>query len=247
MVDESDPRIRIGTCGFAEAQDKLFSDFSLLEVQKTFYQPPKVKTAKRWRRTAPSDFVFTVKAWQLITHESSSPTYRRLTESLSDEERAQCGRFQWNDTTRMAWDRIQRIADELEAPAILFQTPKSFEPTNGNLSNVRTFLSQADRDGRTIVFEPRGEDWTDDIVEDLADDLDIVHGVDPFLRLPATTGPRYYRLHGRPNYTYSYTYTADDLEELEDHIPEDEPAWILFNNRTMADDARELQQRLGVT
>lgn len=245
MVDESHPRIRIGTCGFAEVQDKLFSDFSLLEVQKTFYQPPKVETAERWRRKAPSDFVFTLKAWQLITHESSSPTYRRLTESLSDEERSQCGRFRWNDTTRKAWDRIQRIADALEAPSILFQTPKSFEPTRDNLSNIRTFLSQANRDGRTIVFEPRGEDWTDEVVEDLANDLDIVHGVDPFLRSPATTGLRYYRLHGRPNYTYSYTYTTEDFEELEEQIPDDEAAWIFFNNRTMADDARELQERLG--
>lgn len=246
MVDESHPRIRIGTCGFAEAQNKLFSDFSLLEVQKTFYQPPKVETAERWRRKAPSDFVFTVKAWQLITHESSSPTYRRLTESLSDEERSLCGRFRWNDTTRKAWDRIQRVADALEAPAILFQTPKSFEPTRDNLSNIRTFLSQANRDRRTIVLEPRGEDWTDELVNDLADNLDIVHGVDPFLRSSATTGLRYYRLHGRPNYTYSYTYTAEDFEQLEEEIPDDEAAWMFFNNRTMADDARELQGRFGI-
>lgn len=246
MVDKSHPRIRVGTCGFAEAQDTMFSDFSLLEVQKTFYQPPKIETAERWRRKAPSDFVFTVKAWQLITHEASSPTYRRLTESLSDKERAECGRFRWNHTTRAAWNRIQRIADALDAPAILFQTPKSFQPTSDNLSNARTFLSQADRHGRTIVFEPRGEDWTDGVVEDLADDLDIVHGVDPFLRPPATTGSRYYRLHGRPNYTYSYTYTSEDFDELEDHLPDDEAAWILFNNRTMADDARAFQQRLNV-
>lgn len=60
--------LHVGTCGFAEAQDDLFRDFSILEVQKTFYQPPKVETAQRWRRKAPSDFVFTMKAWQLITH-----------------------------------------------------------------------------------------------------------------------------------------------------------------------------------
>lgn len=53
---------RIGTCGFAEAQKNIFEDFSILEVQKSFYQPPKIETAKRWRRKAPSDFAFTVKA-----------------------------------------------------------------------------------------------------------------------------------------------------------------------------------------
>jgi uncharacterized protein YecE (DUF72 family) len=91
---------RIGTCGFADAQDKMFEVFSILEVQKSFYQPPKVETARRWRQRAPADFMFTVKAWQLITHEATSPAYRCLNESLSDAELDQRGRFQSNETTQ---------------------------------------------------------------------------------------------------------------------------------------------------
>lgn len=245
MANDTRASVRIGTCGFAEAQDTIFSDFNAMEVQKTFYQPPKIETAERWRRKAPSDFAFAVKAWQLITHESSSPTYRRLSESLSDEERAQCGRFRWNETTQMAWQRTHAIADALEAPIILLQTPKSFEPTSENLSNLRRFLSEADRHGRTLVFEPRGEDWTQDLVAELGSELDFIHGVDPFLHSAATDGLHYYRLHGRPNYTYSYTYTQEDFQELEDQFDDDDPAWILFNNRTMADDARQLRNWLG--
>lgn len=241
---ESSSDHRVGTCGFAEAQEKIFGDFSILEVQKSFYQPPRVETAKRWRRKAPSDFTFTVKAWQLITHESTSPTYRRLSESLTDAELNQCGRFRWNETTQKAWNRTQAVADALDAQAILLQTPKSFEPTSENLSHFRSFLSRITRDGRKIVFEPRGSAWTDEVLQGLVDDLDIVHGVDPFLRGPVTSGFRYYRLHGRPEYTYSYSYSDDDFEELEQWISADAPAWILFNNRTMADDARQLQARL---
>lgn len=243
MSDDSQRALRVGTCGFAEAQDTIFSDFSILEVQKTFYQPPKVETARRWRRKAPPDFVFTVKAWQLITHESSSPTYRRLSESLSDEELDRCGRFRWNKTTREAWERLLQIAGALDARAILFQTPKSFEPTSENLSNLHTFLSEVDRRGRAMVFEPRGSAWTDEVVEDLASELELVHGVDPFLRSPVTSGLHYYRLHGRPEYAYSYSYTDEDFDALEEQIPAEDVAWILFNNRTMADDARELQKR----
>ncbi|MHC1610664.1 MAG: DUF72 domain-containing protein [Candidatus Methanospirareceae archaeon] len=33
--------------------------------------------AERWRLRAPKEFEFTVKAWQLITHEPTSPTYRK--------------------------------------------------------------------------------------------------------------------------------------------------------------------------
>ena len=195
-------KLRIGTCGFAEAQDTTFSDFDIVEVQKTFYQPPRVETAKRWRQKAPPDFVFTLKAWQLITHESSSPTYRRLSESLSDAELNQCGRLRWNDTTRGAWHRTQKIADALDAHAILFQTPKSFKPTDKNLSYIRSFMSNLVPKNRTLVFEPRGSGWTDDVLEDLCSGLDLIHCVDPFLRSPVTSGPHHYRLDGRPEYTY---------------------------------------------
>lgn len=243
----SDPssEIRIGTCGFAEAQDSIFGDFSILEIQKTFYQPPKIETAERWRAKAPSDFTFTLKAWQLVTHESSSPTYRRLTEDLTDEQRSNCGAFRWNETTRWAWRRTQGIADALEAEAILLQTPKSFEPTRDHLSNLRTFLTEADRHERMIVFEPRGPQWTSEVVADIASELDIVHGVDPFLRAPATDGLHYYRLHGRPEYEYYYEYTEEDFTELRAKIPDEESTWIFFNNQSMADDARTLRDLLG--
>lgn len=236
---------RIGTCGFAEAQDKIFEDFSILEVQKTFYQPPKVETAERWRRKAPSDFIFTVKAWQLITHESSSPTYHRLSESLSDTELGRCGGFRWNEITQWAWQRTQRIAEALKAEAILFQTPKSFEPTKKNLSRIQRFVSDVDTCDRTLVFEPRGSKWEEEILRDLTADLPLVHGADPFLRSSVTSGLRYYRLHGRPEYTYSYSYSRDDFDALEKRLSDGSPAWILFNNRTMAEDARRLQERLG--
>jgi len=146
----------------------------------------------------------------------------------------------------MASRRILEIADVLEAPTILFQTPKSFEPTDPNLANLRRFLSNAERDGGTMVFQPRGPNWTKEVTQRLTGELDLIHGMDPFLRSPATDGFRYCWLHGRPNSTYNYTYTIDDLEALEEEMSDDEPTWILFNNRTMADDGRALQKRLGV-
>lgn len=137
----------------------------------------------------------------------------------------------------------RRSAEALDARAILFQTPKSFEPTGENLAHLRTFCSEIDRRGRTLVFEPRGSAWTDEIVRHLATDLDLIHGMDPFLRSPTTSGLHYYRLHGRPEYTYSYSYTEEDFDVLEAEISEAGAAWVLFNNRTMADDARALQGR----
>ena len=39
--------LRVGCCGFAKAQGKYFATFDALEVQKTFYQPPKEENRER--------------------------------------------------------------------------------------------------------------------------------------------------------------------------------------------------------
>jgi len=70
----------IGTCGFAESHAATFRDFGIVEIQQTFYQPPRATTAEKWRAEAPQGCVFTLKARQLITHEVASPTYRLLTD-----------------------------------------------------------------------------------------------------------------------------------------------------------------------
>src|SRR5215203_2623615 len=78
---------KIGTCGFGMAQLEYARTFSCVEVQHTFYEPPRLTTLIRWREQMPADFEFTLKAWQLITHEARSPTYRRLKRQLSKTEK----------------------------------------------------------------------------------------------------------------------------------------------------------------
>ncbi|MFA9461013.1 DUF72 domain-containing protein [Thiohalorhabdus methylotrophus] len=239
--------IRVGTCGFAEAQARTFRDLEMLEDQKTFYQPPRVATARRWRERAGPAFTFAVKAWQLITHYPNSPTYRRLRESLDERQRREAGGLRWNPTTRMAWERTQAIADALVAEAVLLQTPASFRPTAGNLENLHAFLRNAERRGRYLVFEPRGGEWTDALVAELARETGVVHGVDPFLRAPATGGYRYFRLHGHPAYGYHYRYTDEELDTLAGWARDESPVRILFNNDAMAEDGRRFQRRLKLT
>ncbi|MGM0578086.1 MAG: DUF72 domain-containing protein [Myxococcota bacterium] len=243
-MSDKKPQVLVGCCGFAEARERMFEDFDILEVQRSFYQPPMVKTAERWRREAPSDFVFTMKAWQLLTHESTSPTYQKLTERLSKKKLAQVGSFRWNDVTKMAWERTLEIADALDAQGILFQMPQSFGPTGENLVNMSRFFKEVDRAGRRLVFEPRSDEWDDDILRQICEDLDLVHAVDPFLRPPVGRGIRYYRLHGKPAYNYSYTYTDAELDTLAGKMVAAWPDWVLFNNDSMADDARRFIARI---
>jgi len=41
-------------------------------------RPPNDQLLQKWRSAVPTAFEFTMKAWQVVTHEASSPTYRRL-------------------------------------------------------------------------------------------------------------------------------------------------------------------------
>lgn len=237
--------IRVGTCGFRAAHEETFATFDALEVQKTFYQPPQLSTAQRWRSEAPDSFRFTVKAWQLITHEASSPTYRRLSEDLTDAEKEQVGSFRTNEVTLRGWRTTREIAEALDADGVLFQTPKSFEANATNRERLSRFVSEIDHGELDLYFEPRGESWTEEVLEPLLDELDLIHAVDPFIRDPlGSSGPGYFRLHGRPAYAYSYEYTDEDLDELLEYLPANRPGFVFFNNAAMTDDARRFIGRL---
>src|SRR4051794_33071970 len=120
---------KTGCCGFRLAKKVYAERFPVVEVQETFYQPPKIATLRRWRETAPKDFEFTLKAWQVITHAATSPTYRRLKTKFSAEELAECGSFQSTPVVESAWQTTRAGAEALAARRVLFQCPASFAPT----------------------------------------------------------------------------------------------------------------------
>jgi uncharacterized protein YecE (DUF72 family) len=93
--------IKVGCCGFTVSQREYFKLFNHIEIQQTFYQLPRLQTAEKWRQIAPTGFEFTIKAWQLITHEATSPTYRRLGKKVPASEADRYGRF------RPTWEVVE--------------------------------------------------------------------------------------------------------------------------------------------
>ncbi len=231
--------IRVGCCGFQMAQDEYFSTFNSIEIHKTFYQPPRPNTAERWRDRAPDDFVFTLKAWQVITHYPSSPTYRRT--KLDEQDKQRCGGFQVNDVVLGGWERTRRIADILGAPVVVFQCPASLDPSQQHRQNMREFFGEIERGGLILGWEPRGE-WEPQLIIELCEELDLLHVVDPFKDEQVAGSINYFRLHGRDGYYYEYT--DEDLRELCDFLTREE-AFCMFNNVSMADDARRFARLLS--
>ena len=207
--------------------------FPVLEVQQTFYEPPREATLRRWRASVPPAFEFTIKAWQLITHEARSSTYRRLRTPLSAEERSEVGGFRWTPIVARAWETTLGCAAILDATAILLQCPASFRPTEPAIARLREFMSRAPRPpGVRLLWEPRGP-WPDEVVRGLCEELDLTHAADPFLR-PSLTPMAYYRLHGITG--ARHVYTDAQLAQLA-NIIDAGPAYVMFNNLPRAADA----------
>ncbi len=223
--------IKTGCCGFPVKRDLYFRELELVEIQQTFYQPPSPKTLERWREEAPKGFEFTLKAWQIITHPSSSPTYRRLKERLGKEENY--GFFQPTSEVWKAWERVKEAGKILGSKFIVFQCPKSFAPSKENVENLKKFFSQVERENFIFVLELRGE-WEDNLIKDLCRELNLIDGVDPFKRESVFGQFQYFRLHGKRG--YSYRYSDEELKELKEWCKR-KPTYCLFNNVYMWEDS----------
>jgi len=239
--------ILVGCCGWPEARSRYFQRFRLVEVQESFYDLPSLERARRWREEAPPGFLFSLKAWQVITHPANSPTYRRLRRPLSPEESAGCGLFQPTEVVWRAWERTAELARALRAVAVLFQCPPSFRPTLHNLENLRRFFLRVRREGWLLVWEPRGP-WPEETVAALCRELELVHAVDPFQGRPAWGECAYLRLHGRGG--YRYRYSDEELAELlatwrREVAAGRRPVYVLFNNTNMLEDAQRFSALLA--
>jgi uncharacterized protein YecE (DUF72 family) len=221
-------------------------EFPLVEVQATFYEPPRDGTMRRWRALAPLRFEFTLKAWQLVTHEATSSTYRRLRRPLTVPQRSEVGAFRTTPIVLDAWARTLECVRLLGATAVLLQCPASFRPTAENIERMHRFFEAVERpDGVRMLWEPRGP-WPDQTVRALCRDLRLVHVVDPFVTETVTPEATYFRLHGITG--SRHVYSDDELQRLARMLPSgDAPAYVLFNNLPRVEDARRFVQLLAAS
>lgn len=232
--------IRVGCCGWPVGRRPYAAAFDLVEVQQSFYNLPRLATAEKWRAEVPADFEFVLKVPQLITHDPSSPTYRKLRVKLTAAETRRYGSFRPTDEVLAAWKETLALARALRSSFVLFQCPASFTPTAQHIRNLTAFFETVERDGLQFVWEPRGG-WPDAEVKALCRRLGLVHGVDPFQRPSVGGEPAYYRLHGQGG--ARYRYSDADLAELNTRVGPG-PAYVLFNNTAMWDDARRFRRLL---
>ena len=225
--------MKVGCCGwsyfgkkkgFKSVLQSYASVYDCVEINSTFYRIPKTKTAERWRSEVnevnPS-FEFSVKCNKTITHI-----------------------IKFGKKSVKIFDSMKEICKALNSRILLFQTPASFKPTEGNIKRMKSFFENIDRENLTLVWESRGE-WrkSPEKVKEVCKMFDLSDCVDPLRSDPVYFGKKkllYFRLHGFgfPS-MYSYTFNEDELKEVAKRAKKIKVGekWILFNNSDMYDNA----------
>ncbi|BEP17552.1 DUF72 domain-containing protein [Pyrofollis japonicus] len=250
-------QIWVGCCGFPVARKKYFEHFKTVELQQTFYNLPEKKTAEKWRNEAPTDFRFNMKAWQVITHPASSPTWRRLRQPPPGKKE-NYGYMKPTRENLSAWIKTVEIAAILNAHVIVLQTPPSFGYSEENATMVREFFKEAtgyieDKGKIVIGWEPRGT-WRNhkEVLQSIMCNYGIIHIVDPLRDEPIICQSQsvlYFRLHGLGGreVNYRYKYTDEDLSRLvkiiEKYIVNNDISdiYVMFNNIYMFEDAQRFR------
>ncbi len=221
--------IKVGCCGYPTSMKKYQESFSLVELNRTFYDYPQISTVRGWREKAPVDFEFTVKAHQDISHK------HRLEIKPSVQ----------------AFEQMKQICKALKARVLLIQTPGSFRPDK--LKEAIEFFRRVEREDLTIVWETRGPEWDNPksraYLEKSLKTVDVPHVVDPFKSVPAYSSDiAYFRLHGAGKQLYYYQYSNKELERLHKLVRPFErngrEVYVLFNNLAMLDDATRFMHHL---
>ena len=161
---------------------------------------------------------------------------------MDPSERDALGFFRNSEPVWRAWETTRAIADAVDAKVIVFQCPASFTATSENVRNFGDFFRKLGPQPRQMAWEPRGA-WPDGLVREMCAESGLIHCVDPFVNESVFGDPLYWRLHGKGG--YSYRYTDADLSDLRRWLVRRgsaQPAYVMFNNVAMGDDARRFQE-----
>ncbi len=121
---------------------RFYSDrFSTVEINNTFYRMPRESVLVSWTEQVPADFIFAIKAPQIITH-------LKMLRNISEE-------------TEYFFGALSALGRKLGP--VLFQLPRSFRADRTVLEEFLQMIPG----GMSCAFEFRSPSWIDSEILDL--------------------------------------------------------------------------------
>jgi uncharacterized protein YecE (DUF72 family) len=195
--------------------------FDTIEINSSFYAPPKPEVAASWARRVCNNprFRFTAKVWQRLTHEQDRVAFAS----------------EFAETTDLVRRTMAPLADAGALAMLLIQFPWSFRNTPENQDYIDRLLRSFT--GFRLAVEVRHGSWDDENFYAFlrarhasfcnVDQPVIGDSLGPSAQTTAETG--YLRLHGR-NYKawfqedagrdarYDYLYSKPEVKEMAGRI-----------------------------
>ena len=209
--------------------------FSITELNYTWYQMPRAEAIERQRRQVPQEFLFAAKLTRTLTHEIDTQN--------------------WPDQAVNYREGMSPLIQAGQLIAVLIQLPPGFHRTPPNRKYLAALLDTLD--GLPLAIEFRHRSWANDRVFDelegrrvtlvSVDEPDLT-GLFPALDIVTHPDLFYVRFHGRNakgwrsgnmQRQFDYNYSDDELHEwIENKIePMSDRARrgiIFFNNHVRA-------------
>jgi uncharacterized protein YecE (DUF72 family) len=204
--------------------------FNTVEINSTFYGPPRDTVSRGWAERTPEGFEFSLKLYQKFTHPGMYKASRLSDVPGTAEELDALARVNRVDVDEFRAG-IEPLANAGKLGALLAQFPASFKDSAESRAYLDWLLTTFRQ--YPVAVELRHSSWSDHIGETLA--LLNAHGAawtqidEPKFRfsirqnwLPNITGFYYVRLHGRnaaqwwrhaaTEDRYNYLYSREELK-----------------------------------
>jgi uncharacterized protein YecE (DUF72 family) len=150
-----------------ESRLRYYADqFSLVEVDSTYYAPPAERTVAMWAARTPPAFTFTVKAFSLLTQHPTRPNalYKDLRAAAPSDKKNLYVRDLDAGVVDEVWDRflaaLAPLTDAGKLAALLFQFPQWFPISKEN----KRYILECKRrcDPLPVCVEFRNRTWMEE-------------------------------------------------------------------------------------
>jgi uncharacterized protein YecE (DUF72 family) len=213
----------IGCSGFPVPATRYLKEFPMAEVADTYLGVPGPAIVRRWRREAPTGFVFTALAPREVSAENFKP----------------------GAAADAAWEAFIPVARDLDARAIVVISAPEMTASKPNRAAVRAFFERVQASAIAPLVWEAPASWELKDAEATVKELPVVVARDP-QRHPAfgKVARGYYRLPGPAGYKSRYEDPA--LAFLGEVIARTQAteALAVFANVDMYADAKRLRKIL---